>query len=163
MRDGVSLAAALALTSRGDLTRPQVDLIVFLVFGAILGALVVQGLTPPLLIGQLGLSDDGEAAGREETTARLAATRAALARLSGDAPVDGASPEGIEYVRAYYAKRADHLAAHLDGGVLGEAADPLHDVRRLRREMIAVERSAAIGLRDRGVIGDETLRHRARP
>lgn len=169
MRGGVSLAAALALTVRGDLTRPQVNLIVFLVFGVILGTLVAQGLTLPLVIGRLGLADDGAEATREETTARLAAMQAVLGRLSSDAPFDGASSEGVEHLRAFYTKRADHLASRLDGrapngdgatpsgATPGEAAAPLHDLRWLKREMIKIERDAVIGLRNRGVIGDETL------
>ncbi len=164
MRGGVSLAAALALTVRGDLSRPQVNLIVFLVFGVILGTLVAQGLTLPLVIGRLGLTDDSAAATREEATARLTAMQAVLARLSDDAPSTGATPEGVAHLRTFYTKRADHLASHLDGSApngdgasSGEAADPLHDLRRLKREMIRIERDAVIGLRNRGVIGDDTL------
>jgi len=163
MRGGVSLAAALALLARGDLSRPRVNLITFLVFGVILGTLVVQGLTLPALIARLRLSDDGAATDREEVTARITAMQAVLARLSDPAPVEGASPEGIEHLRAYYEKRAAHLASHLDGGTgdgasPSEGADPVHDLRRLKREMLGVERGAVIGLRNRGVIGDETMR-----
>jgi len=53
MRGGVSLAAALALTAGGALSRSQIGLITFLVFGVILSTLLLQGLTLPLLIGRL--------------------------------------------------------------------------------------------------------------
>lgn len=163
MRGGLSLAAALALPARGDLSRSQVNLITFLVFGVILGTLVVQGLTLPVLIVRLRLSDDSAATDREEATARLAAMRAVLAQLSDAPPMEGASPEGVEHLRAYYEKRADHLASHLDGGAgdgvsLSEGADPVHDLRQLKREMLGVERRTVIGLRNRSAIGDETMR-----
>jgi len=162
MRGGVSLAAALALTSGKNFPQSQVNLITFLVFGVILGTLILQGLTLPVLIMRLRVVDDGSADDREEAEGRLLAIRAALGRLSEPRPIDGASPQGMEHLRTYYEKRANHLAAHLDGtaqdgATVAEGQDPMHELRELRRELLGIERRTIIGLRNRGVIGDQAL------
>src|SRR5947208_6113487 len=65
IRGAVSLVAALALPN----DFPQRDLIVFLTFTVIVATLVLQGLTLPVLIRVLGISDDGSAE-REDAKAR---------------------------------------------------------------------------------------------
>src|SRR5207245_5556816 len=82
MRGAVSLAAALALPFTTKVGSPfdQRSLIIFLTFCVILGTLVVQGLTLPMLIRFLRLEDDGSAA-REEAKARIRAAEAALVRI----------------------------------------------------------------------------------
>jgi monovalent cation/hydrogen antiporter len=60
MRGAVSLAAALAIplvTNTGE-AFPGRDLIIFLIFSAILATLVLQGLTLTPLIGWLRLEGD---------------------------------------------------------------------------------------------------------
>ncbi len=88
MRGGVSLAAALALTAGGALSRSQIGLITFLVFGVILSTLLLQGLTLPLLIGRLDIADEGTVE-REEALAHIEVSRVALARLAEFPPTAG--------------------------------------------------------------------------
>ena len=84
MRGAVSLAAALAvpLTTNDGSSFPQRDLIVFLTFCVILGTLVFQGLTLPMLIRVLGVEAD-HLDEKEEAKARIKAADAAIARLVG--------------------------------------------------------------------------------
>ena len=156
MRGGVSLAAALALTAGGHFAGTQIALVTFLVFGVILGTLVIQGLTLPLLISRLRLADDGVAA-RETERGRAAAARAALRRL------DELEQTGeVQDMRMHYQERMERSRARLEGGVSGheggDVEEPEEVSRGIRREVIAIERRVVIALRDRGAIGDEALR-----
>src|ERR687885_314866 len=74
MRGAVSLAVALALpvTTDAGAAFPKRDLIIFLTFAVIFFPLVVQGLSLPVLIRRLGVSDGG-ADSDEEIRARLGA------------------------------------------------------------------------------------------
>lgn len=155
MRGAVSLAAALALPAGF----PERELLVFLAFVVILATLVGQGLSLPWLIRRTGVGDDGSAA-HEELHAREAATDAALQRLDqlgGEIP--GHAPL-IEQLRDRYAHRAEHYQrahGHADqDGAEDDAEERDHET--IRRAVIAAERLAIIGLRDRGTIGDEALR-----
>lgn len=65
----------------------------------------------------------------------------------------------------HYEERARHYATQLNGAGPADVAAPAEadnlladDMRRLRRELITVERGAALDLRNRGVIGDAALR-----
>src|SRR5918911_570258 len=83
MRGAVSLAAALAVplvTDTGE-AFPGRNLILFLTFSAILGTLVLQGLTLGPLIGWLRLEGDEEADTLVELKARLGGAHAALEQL----------------------------------------------------------------------------------
>src|SRR5947209_13680257 len=83
MRGAVSLAAALAIPLSTDAGRsfPDRDLLIFLAFCVILGTLVLQGLSLPLLIRMLRIEPDhGDEA--EDAKARIRAAEAALARLA---------------------------------------------------------------------------------
>lgn len=111
----------------------------------------------PPLIRRLGLSE-GRTAEREETRARLAATRAALAQLGQLSKADGAAPEMVEDARRHYTARARLLATLADGG--GETEHHAHAraYRDLRRDLLDVERRTIIGLRDQNAINDDVLR-----
>ena len=81
MRGAISLAAALALpleTDGGPF--PQRGLLLFLTVCVVLGTLVVQGLTLPVLLTRLGVAG-GDRADEAERAARLALADVALARL----------------------------------------------------------------------------------
>jgi CPA1 family monovalent cation:H+ antiporter len=154
MRGAVSLAAALALSTAPPF--PERGLLVFLTFVTILATLVGQGLTLPLLIRWVGLGDDGSVE-HEELHAREAATEAALGRLDElVTEVPGHLPL-IDQLRDRYRHRAEHYVRARDSD---EApVDPEErDHEQIRRAVIGAERLAIIGLRDRGVISDETLR-----
>jgi CPA1 family monovalent cation:H+ antiporter len=158
LRGGVSLAAALAIpavTSAGG-PFPGRDLILFLTFCALLATLVGQGLLLAPLIKALGLKTDG-AAEREESGARAHAARTALDRLDELAGHHGAPPHVVDQLRERYRFAADRFAP----GANGAGPDDQHlspeAYRRLRRDLLRVERDAVIGLRDRGEINDEVL------
>ncbi|HLM87619.1 MAG TPA: hypothetical protein VK284_01130 [Streptosporangiaceae bacterium] len=82
MQGTVSLAVALALpstTTRGGSAFPQRTLIMSLTLAVIFVTFAGQGLALPALIRRPDLGNGGADAG-EETRARLAAAKAALAR-----------------------------------------------------------------------------------
>src|SRR5207237_5966208 len=100
-----------------------------------------------------------------------------LEELAGD---DGMNEAIVSYVRAYYQKRRHTLGtrfgkldhehdgdeapvtvghAHADGSDhLAEHRASAESLLRLRQELIAVERTTVIGLRNQGVINDAALR-----
>jgi CPA1 family monovalent cation:H+ antiporter len=181
MRGVVSLAAALAipLTVAGGASFPQRDLILFLTFCVILVTLVVQGLSLPLLLRVLGVVEDGSDV-REEARARFQALEAAMNRLQEMDGKDGVPDAGLTYMRAYYQKRRHGLSTrfgkldhehngddngsqtgheHPDGtDHLEEHRSRAESLRRLKQELIGVERGTVIQLRNQGVINDAALR-----
>ncbi len=158
MRGALSLAAALAvptILADGSLFTER-SIIIFLTFCVIIATLVGQGLTLPLLIRRLGLRDDGVAE-REESVARLAAARAALARIDDLAAEEWAPKEALAYLRAVEKHRIHRFDSDGDADEAGR--DEVMDTarRRLRRETLDAEREALIRLRNEGAINDEIL------
>jgi Na+/H+ antiporter len=152
MRGVVSLAAAFALPP----DFPSRDLILFLTFCVILATLVGQGLSLPWLIRHLGVlapaGQDGE-----EVHARLAAVEAALQRLE---ELKHDFPDHlplIEQLREEYEHEAGHVLPKPGEGP-DESEQELLDHRAIRNAVLVAQREAVIGLRDAGVINDETLR-----
>ena len=78
-------ALVIPLVTRDGKAFPQRDLVTFLAFAVILVTLVGQGLTPPLVIRWLGLTDTGRRERSAEDAEQLNACRqaidAAIARL----------------------------------------------------------------------------------
>jgi monovalent cation/hydrogen antiporter len=160
LRGVISLAAAAALSSGV----PQRNLLVFLTFTTVLGTLLVQGLTLPVLIRWLGVQagpEEHRADVVAQATAQEAASEAGLRRLEELAAEDpaGAPPEVVERLRrlAEYRQagaweRLPGSEARADGGPAPSAA-----FRRLRREMTTAERAEFIRLRDERQIDDEVL------
>jgi CPA1 family monovalent cation:H+ antiporter len=181
MRGVVSLAAALSipLTIAGGASFPHRDLILFLTFCVILVTLVVQGLTLPLVLRGLGVAADGSEV-REEARARFQAVDAAMNRLEELANQNEAGDAGTDYMRTYYRKRRHGLSTRFgkldhdhDGDGASSETGHLHpdgtdhleehraraeSLRQLRQELIGVERSTVIRLRNQGVINDGALR-----
>jgi monovalent cation/hydrogen antiporter len=159
MRGGLSLAAALALplTLTGGILFPHRDLVIFFTFGIILVTLAGQGLSLGPIIHLLGLEQDGSLE-REHAKAHLVAARAALSRLDELAIEAWVPQDALAQLRSHYAHKLEVLTEAMDG-----AGDERFDghapiQQRLRQEVLAAERAAVIGLRDRGRIDDETLR-----
>jgi CPA1 family monovalent cation:H+ antiporter len=161
MRGVIALAAALALphTLPGGRPFPERDLIVFLTFCVILATLVLQGLTLAPLIRWLGLEG---AAGPacEEREARRIATESALQHLEQSRPHD--RPEfGPIYddLALHYRQRLADLTGE-SSSQQGKPVEPQQHnrFRDLSRELVQVERDAAIRLRDEGRIDDDVLR-----
>lgn len=159
MRGGLSLAAALALpfTLTSSVPFPQRDLIIFFTFCVILLTLVGQGLSLGPIIRLLDLEQDGADA-REHALAHLVAARAALSRLDELAGEEQVPQDALARLRAQYAHKLETLSEAMDGA--GDERFPGHEPaqQQLRREVLAAERAAIIGLRDQGRIDDETLR-----
>jgi Na+/H+ antiporter len=168
MRGVVSLAAALSLPAI-----PGRGLLLFVTFAVILVTLVLQGLSLPLLMRKLGVAQDGSEM-TEELEARTRTIDAALERLDALAVEDWTREEGVTWMRTYYGKRRktvdvqfgrfdhDHTPDghnHEDGEDHVESHRARQDGwRRLRQELLATERSALLGMRNAGIIGDEVRR-----
>jgi len=166
MRGAVSLAAALALPmTRADGTPfPVRSQLIGVTFGVILVTLVGQGMSLTPLIRTLGVGSEGETE-QELLLARRALTLRALARLEELAVTD-------DVPQAVVADQRAHLEQELGSGrgvpaagpptADGSAGDVRKDVwvaaRHVRREVISVERSALIALRNQGQINDAVLR-----
>jgi Na+/H+ antiporter len=159
MRGGLSLAAALALplTLTDGTPFPQRDLVIFFTFGVILVTLVGQGLSLGPIIGLLGLQRDGSLE-REHALAHLVAARAALSRLDELASEEQVPQDSLSGLRAHYAHKLATLKEAMDGAANERFDGHAPAQQQLRREVLAAERAAVIGLRDRGRIDDETLR-----
>ena len=158
MRGVVSLAAALALptVARGE-PFPARDLIIFLTFCVILATLVLQGLSLPFIIRRLGLDVGVAADDHEELVARHAAALAAVERLTVLEGEGALPPHVLDRTRAAYDDRVQFLVRQIIDGA-GDACT-LYDSRdHLARDLLGAEREAIILLRDRDMIGDETLR-----
>ncbi len=157
LRGVVSLAAALALPHGTDGSEfPGRSLIIFVTFVVILVTLVGQGLTLPWIARAAGVTASTREEA-EEGAARTAATEAALARLG---ELEREYPDHrplVEELRERYAHRATHEAQRSEGP-RDEVELELFEHRRIRRAVLDAEREAVIGLRDDGVISDETLR-----
>ena len=158
MRGAVSLAAALALplTVKSGAAFPHRDLIVFLTFCVILGTLVVQGLTLPLLIRVLGFEDDGLDA-REEAKARIKSAEAALVRLEEIVAEGGVLEDTAERVRGALNFRSRRFRARFDDGDDGSIEERSQAYQRLMRDLFDAERAELVRLRGEGYINDEVM------
>jgi CPA1 family monovalent cation:H+ antiporter len=161
MRGAVSLAAALALpatTSSGE-PFPERDLLVFIVFGVILATLVLQGLTLPALIAALKIEGDDSKRREEENLARLAATRAALARLDALKDEPWARDLSVERLRRLLDYRQQRFSARLDDDADEDGYEKITGGwTRLSLEAINAQREALDRLRREGAIDDDVMR-----
>lgn len=159
MRGVISLAAAFALPFALPDGRPfpARNYILFFTFCVILTTLVIQGLTLPLLIRKLGITQD-HSTDDEERSARLEANKAALKRIqdlgeNGDFPA-----EAVDRLRTEYDERLQQLefCAENPDDCSGQIATP--QFQRLQQEALGVERQTIIALRNQRVINDDALR-----
>jgi CPA1 family monovalent cation:H+ antiporter len=158
MRGAVSLAAALALPLTTDAgTRfPERDLIIFLTFCVILGTLVVQGLSLPVLIRALKIEGD-HLDEKEDAKARVKAADAAVARLEELLEEDWVREDTAERLRGLYRFRRDRFASRFNTEDDGAIEERSLNYQRLRRELLDAERAAIVALRREGVISDEIM------
>ena len=124
----------------------------------ILGTLVGQGLTFPAVIRLVGLEDDTRLAEKEEAKARIRAAQAALERLDEIAEEGWAYEDTIERARGQYSFRVDRYKDRFDPETDGAREARSAQYQRLRRELLAAEREAVVGLRRRGMIDDAVAR-----
>jgi Na+/H+ antiporter len=155
MRGAVSLAAALAVPGAVDGKAE----ILFITVVVIVVTLVGQGLTLPPLLAALGVQGEKPWT-PDEAIARLEAAQAALDRLD-ELEAEGAEAETLRRLRDLYRARFRQCMAVLGGEVngAGPPADPRLAYGELRRELIAVERSTLLWLRDDGRLKQNVLRH----
>ena len=160
MRGVISLAAAIAVPQVLANGEPfvQRNMIIFLTFSVILVTLVLQGLTLPPLIRALGLAG-ASSHNDEEQEARKIMFEAALAHLeerSGETA--GAQDEVYRELTQHYQRRLAALGedeSHLNSATSADSHTSFADVAR---ELLRVERQAAVQLRNQRRIGDELLR-----
>ncbi|MFF3626115.1 Na+/H+ antiporter [Streptomyces sp. NPDC002164] len=163
MRGVVSLAIAFSiplLTTAGQ-AFPARNLVLFLTFTTVIGTLVVQGLTLPLLVRALRLPGrDATAETLAEAQAQSEASSAAEARLDALlADPRNALPEPLtDRLRAVLERRRNAVWERLGAAnpVTGESADDTY--RRLAGETLDAEREVFVRLRDERRIDDEMLR-----
>jgi Na+/H+ antiporter len=160
LRGIVSLAAALAIPltiANGRSPFPDRDMIIFVTFAVILVTLVVQGLSLPLIIRVLKLSDDGSEH-REEMRARYEAVHAAISRLDALVLLGEATPDAVDRVRADLSVQARWLRGQITGLVEDgeELTCATHEAAQ--REALFAQNQMVVKLRDDGVIGDEVMR-----
>jgi CPA1 family monovalent cation:H+ antiporter len=159
MRGVVALAAAISLpqTLANGSAFPQRNLIIYLSFSVILVTLVFQGLTLPPLIRALGLSGVS-GTDCEEQEARRILTRAALDYLeSARKRDDGKFNDVYDHLAQHYKERLATLTANT-GQEDGFSPDHYALYRRLKRDVLRVERHAALSLRNDRRINDELFR-----
>jgi CPA1 family monovalent cation:H+ antiporter len=94
---------------------PSRNLVIFLSFGVILSTLLLQGLSPPLLVRWLKLRDDALDE-NEEMKGRSAAAQAALRRLDEWAWEPWVLPAWVERIRKKYIARIQRFQARLHHG-----------------------------------------------
>lgn len=163
MRGVVSLAIAFSIplvTHDGE-DFPARNLVLFLTFTTVIGTLVVQGLTLPLLVRVLKLPGrDVRAETLAEAQAQSEASEAADARLAEllESPRNALPDPLVQRLRTVMERRRNAVWERLGAAdpVSGESADDTY--RRLAREMIAAERDVFVRLRDARRIDDEMLR-----
>ena len=158
MRGAVSLAAALALplTTDAGAPFPDRDLIIFLAFCVILGTLVVQGLSLPLVIRALRIEGD-HLDEKEDAKARIKAADAAVARLEELLAEDWVREDTAERLRGLYRFRRDRFASRFDDADDGAIEERSLNYQRLRRELLDAERAEVVRLRRAGIISDEIM------
>jgi CPA1 family monovalent cation:H+ antiporter len=158
MRGAVSLAIALALpltTDAGD-AFPQRDLIIFLTFAVIFFTLVVQGLSLPVLLRRLGITDGGESA-EEEVRARIVASKAALAQIDALGAEDWARDDTLDRLRRLYEYRKRRFAARA-----GKIEDDGYEDRSLAYQQVLqvileAQREALLRMRHDGELSNESM------
>jgi CPA1 family monovalent cation:H+ antiporter len=160
MRGAITLAAVLAVPVITGAGRPLAgrDEIVYLGFAVIVVTLVAQGMTLPVLVRQLRLTEH-PAVADAELQARLELTRVALDHL-GDACLTGELPDELtDGLRAQYLGRLHRLETMTGDEDREDAAVATAEADlAFRHELIAIQRRALTGLRDQGRIGVTTLR-----
>jgi CPA1 family monovalent cation:H+ antiporter len=160
MRGAVTIAAALLIPLDMDNGQPFPgrDEILFFAFCVVLGTLVVQGLSLPLVIRALRLEEDDGDVEAEDALARVRAAEAALARLDELEREDWVREDTAQRVRGLYQFRIDRFSARIDPDGDGRIERQSIKYQRLRRELLDAERHAIVELRNTGEISEEVMR-----
>jgi CPA1 family monovalent cation:H+ antiporter len=170
MRGVVTLAAAAALPVEVD-GEPFADrgAVQFLAYAVTIGTLLLQGLTLPALIRRLGVRDTGQPQrdAEEELHLQERSTRAALTRLdqliAAVRPRIGADKarEWDERIRRPLLSRTEtmHQAVRGDEEDVAERGRRrAESFRRVRQQVIEVQRQVLMAERDKGHLHEEVVR-----
>lgn len=157
MRGIVTLASALALPVANGSAFPNRDLILFLAFTVILVTLVLQGLSLPVLIRGLKISDDGSAE-REENKARLKAAMAGQSRLQQLIQNNEISEMLAKKLGRHYDTRVRRYSGRYHGEPDDEAEEFYSRYEQIELDLLKAELDAIVNLRNQGIINDEVLR-----
>jgi len=124
--------------------------VIFLTFAIVLVTLVVEGLGLPAVVHRLGITDDGDHSQQHQRASR-AMIQAGLDHLE-TIEIAQEGPNIIAFLR----KRLTKQLSLLDGQ---EPPMPsgVASVQQLRLDLITVQRTAMLQLRDVGEISDEVL------
>ncbi|MBY8883017.1 Na+/H+ antiporter [Actinacidiphila acidipaludis] len=154
-RGVMPLAAALSipLTASGGRPLPGRELVLVLTTAVVVLTLVVQGLTLGPVVNRSGLALEPEHTAHEESTARDALTRAALAHLDGLSGMETVPEAALARMQRNLSARLDHDGS---GGTPADSADAVY--RELRRDVITVQNTELRRLYDGHRISDTTRR-----
>lgn len=167
MRGVVTLAAAAAVPMVTDsgIPVPGHDIIIFVAFFVTIGTLLLQGLTLPLVITQLGVRDpDQDARDRQEELALVRITMTeGIEHLEEhrDELSERYDPKLVELLlkgmRVRLARQDDdaRTEAQEDQGLDRQAQRERYE---LRRKMLRHQRDILVRERDRGTIDEEVMR-----
>jgi CPA1 family monovalent cation:H+ antiporter len=158
MRGAITLAALLAVpevTAAGAPLAQREDL-VYIGFVVILVTLIGQGLTLPLLVRRLRLTEHPAVADAERE-ARLRLTEVVLDRLDALAGASDAPAGLIRGLHAQYLSRRGRLVPD-ETGAADMAAPDADPESTLRRELVALQRDTLADLRREGTIGVTAMR-----
>jgi monovalent cation/hydrogen antiporter len=160
MRGVIALAAAMALPATLPNGAPfeQRNLIIFYTFSVIFVTLVVQGLSLPVLIRVLGVGGSQQLACEEEEARRIVLD-AAMEHLEKHRREQRLPFTDVydDLLQHYTARRA-LITGEEGGDEHGSQADHSLAHSDLARELLRIEREAAIRLRDEKRISDDVLR-----
>ncbi len=159
IRGGISLAAALAIpTSLADGSPfPGRSEILILTFAVILVTLVLQGLSLPRLLRWLNLEKDS-AQPEEEQLTREAMAGVALHYLTSAGPGDEIHQRTVKELQEVYRSRAERFEITHKAGPDEPEAQYFTRKVSLERELIRIQRTTLIDLRDSGAISDDVMR-----
>ena len=148
MRGVLALAAAFSLPDNF----PQRSMIIFLTFCVIFATLVLQGLSMPALILQMGLTDASDDRQALEN-ARRHMTESALAKLADlRTSWGGKDMEVLKQAERFYRSRLTI------GGISPLAQEEARLLRTIKTQLREAERLTAYQLCENGEIDNETLR-----
>ncbi|MGH2674346.1 MAG: hypothetical protein ACRDKA_07490 [Actinomycetota bacterium] len=118
--------------------------------------MVGRGLTLPLLIRRLGVREAGGEE-RGETEARIRAAEAALARLEELRSEGWTTDQAVQRLRDQYTYQRRRFGARV-GAVPDDGVEEHSFVRpRLAGELIEVQRTEIVRLRNEGIISNDVM------
>lgn len=159
MRGATSVAAALTIpATAGGAPFPERDVLIVMALGTIVALLILPALGLPIVLRRLGLAGSEDQLGRaRKVRAQLA--EAALNRAGELAARDEVPEAVLDRVRTRYEWRLRRAGLRDGDGEEGESTEALIEgYRRLRHDLLAVERARLAELQRAGEVSGDTLR-----